>query len=175
MPKKVIRRFMPDHETIKKQKSLKIFGKLLHDPNLWCLNRRSVAGAFALGLFNAFMPVPFQMWLSAIGAIYFKVNLPLSIALVWITNPLTIPPIFYGCYLVGEAVLGSNGHEFKFEMTWQWLVESLTTIGPAFLLGCFICATFFSIIGYFLIQISWRYSIRKQWQERIDKRATVSG
>ncbi|WP_111979475.1 DUF2062 domain-containing protein [Algibacillus agarilyticus] len=166
MPKKLIKRILPDHETIKKNKSLKMFGPVLNNPNLWCLNRRSVSGAFALGLFNAFIPVPFQMWLSALGAITFKVNLPLSIALVWITNPLTIPPMFYFCYIVGEWVLGDSGHEFAYEMSWEWLTNSISTIGPTFLTGCLVCATFFSIVGYFGINILWRHSVRKNWAKR---------
>ena len=96
MPKKFIRRFLPSHQSIKQNKALKIFGSVLHEPNLWHLNRRSAAGAFGIGLFFAFWPVPFQMWLSAGLAIPFRVNLPLSVATVWVTNPFTIPPIFYG-------------------------------------------------------------------------------
>ncbi len=166
MPKKLIQRCLPDHHKIKSQKSLKIFGTLLHDPNLWHLNRKSVAGAFALGLFNAFMPVPFQMWLSAAGAILFRVNLPLSVVIVWLTNPVTIPPIFFGCYLLGATVLGIEPLDFQFQLSAEWLLQSMSTIGPALLLGCFICATFFSIVGYFLMTILWRISVRKNWQKR---------
>jgi hypothetical protein len=128
MPKKFIKRYLPDHHTIKQNKAINMFGDLLHDANLWHLNRRSARGAFAIGLFNAFVPVPFQMWLSAVGAIIFKVNLPLSVGLVWISNPLTMPPLFYGCYLVGEWLMGDTGHEFKFEPSWDWLVSSLSTL-----------------------------------------------
>ena len=98
MPKKFIRRFLPDHQSIKQNKALKIFGSVLHEPNLWHLNRRSASGAFGIGLFFAFWPVPFQMWLSAGLAIPFRANLPLSVATVLVTNPFTIPPIFYGAY-----------------------------------------------------------------------------
>ncbi|MEC8208404.1 MAG: DUF2062 domain-containing protein, partial [Pseudomonadota bacterium] len=48
MPKKFIRRFLPDHQSIKQNKALKIFGKVLHEPNLWHLNRRSASGAFGI-------------------------------------------------------------------------------------------------------------------------------
>jgi uncharacterized protein (DUF2062 family) len=37
-----------------------------------------------VGLFCAFIPVPFQMLLAAPSAIIFSANLPVSIALVWI-------------------------------------------------------------------------------------------
>lgn len=157
---------MPDHHTIKNHKHLSIFGELLHNPNLWHLNRRSVAKAFAVGLFFAFIPVPFQMILAAGIAIIVHANLPLSIALVWITNPLTMPAIFYFCYLVGTLILGEQQQEFAFEASWQWVVDSLSTIGPAFLLGCGVLAILFSIIGYFGIQALWRHSVVKEWGKR---------
>jgi len=166
MPKKIIKRLMPDHQSIKDNKHLKIFGKLLHNPHLWHMNRHSVAKAFAVGLFFAFMPVPFQMILAAGIAILVNANLPLSIALVWITNPLTMPAIFYSCYIVGTWIIGAPLKEFNFEASWQWVLDSLSTIGPAFLLGCGVLAVIFSILGYFGIQGLWRYSVSKAWQKR---------
>jgi len=166
MPKKTIKRFMPDHQTIKDNKHLKIFGNLLHNANLWHLNRHSIAKAFAVGLFFAFIPVPFQMVLAAGAAIIFHANLPLSIALVWLTNPLTMPAIFYFCYIVGTWILGVPEQDFSFQASWQWVVDSLSTIGPAFLLGCGVLAVIFSILGYVGIQGLWRYSVIKEWNKR---------
>ena len=166
MPKKIIKRFMPDHQKIKSNKHLKIFGSLLNISNLWYLNRRSVSRAFAVGLFFAFVPVPFQMVLAAGVAIMVHANLPLAVALVWITNPLTMPAIFYFCYKVGAWATGASQQNFHFEASWQWLIDSISTIGPAFLIGCFILATFFSIIGFFTIDGFWRLSVARQWQQR---------
>lgn len=166
MPKKIIKRMMPDHQTIKDNKYLKIFGNLLHNANLWHLNRHSVAKAFAVGLFFAFIPVPFQMVLAAGIAIIVHANLPLSIALVWITNPLTIPFIFYACYLVGTWVLAVPEQDFTFQASWQWVLDSLSTIGPAFLVGCGVLALTFSILGYLVIQAMWRYQTIKAWKNR---------
>ena len=169
MPKKTIKRLMPDHHTIKNHKHLQIFGDLLHNANLWHLNRRSVSKAFAVGLFFAFIPVPFQMILAAGIAIIVHANLPLSVALVWITNPLTMPAIFYFCYLVGTWILGASTKEFVFEASWQWVSNSLSTVGPSFLLGCGVLACVFAFIGYFGIQALWRYSVRKEWDKRSQK------
>jgi uncharacterized protein (DUF2062 family) len=166
MPKKIIKRMMPDHHTIKNNKYLKIFGDLLHNANLWHLNRHSVAKAFAVGLFFAFIPVPFQMVLAAGVAIIVHANLPLSIALVWLTNPLTMPFIFYACYLVGTWVLGVPEQKFAFNASWQWVLDSLSTIGPAFLVGCGVLAVIFSILGYVVIQTVWRYQTLKAWKNR---------
>jgi uncharacterized protein (DUF2062 family) len=166
MAKKTIQRFLPDHNKVRDHKYLRIFGRLLHDANLWHLNRRSARGAFAVGLFFAFIPVPFQMVLAAAAAIILRVNLPISVALVWITNPLTMPPIFYGSYLVGTLVLNQPEQHFAFEASWAWFIESLTTIGPAFLVGSLVCASIASVIGYFGIDLMWRRSVRRAWGMR---------
>lgn len=161
MPKKTIQRFLPDPNKIRHHKTLRIFGRLLQDANLWHLNRRSARGAFAVGLFFAFIPVPFQMVLAAATAILFRVNLPISATLVWLTNPLTMPPIFYGSYLVGTLVLNQPEQHFAFELNWAWFEQSIETIGPAFLVGSLVCASIASIIGYFGIDILWRRSVVK--------------
>lgn len=166
MPKKIIKKILPDHKKIKEQKALAVFGSLLHDANLWHLNRKSACGALGIGLFFAFWPVPFQMWLAAAAAIPLRVNLPLSVATVWITNPFTMVPIFSGVYFVGSSIMGDKPMEFEMEMTWQWLVQSLETVGPAFLVGCLVCAVFFGILGYIGLNLFWRYSVRKAWQKR---------
>ncbi|WP_445946434.1 DUF2062 domain-containing protein [Shewanella sp.] len=166
MPKKLIQRFMPNPATLREHKHLRIFGKLLHKPNLWALNRKSAPGAFAVGLFFAWVPMPFQMVAAAGFAILFNVNIPVSVALVWITNPLTMPVMFYGAYLLGAKVMGLESQEFHFEASWHWIESSLTTIGPPFLLGCGILAMISAVVGYFVIQNLWKYSVLIKWQNR---------
>ncbi|MEZ8143524.1 ATP-binding protein [Enterovibrio norvegicus FF-33] len=166
MPRKIFKKFLPRHDVIRKQKALAVFGNLLYDPNLWCLNRRSASGAFAVGLFMAFIPLPSQMIMAAGLAIMFGVNLPLSIALVWITNPITMPVIFYGSYKVGAWLLGTPNIHFHFELTWDFLFSQMNQIGPPFLLGCLVCGIFFAIVGYFGVQGLWRYSVVRSWQKR---------
>ncbi len=170
MPRKFIQRFLPDHQTIKNQRALQMFGTILHEPNLWHLNRRSAARAFGIGLFFAFWPVPFQMWLSAATAIPIKANLPVSVATVWVTNPFTMPPIFYGAYKVGTTVLGAREQKFDIEFSLEWLMQSLGTIGPALLLGSLICGIIFGVLGYFTLNELWRFSVRKSWEARKQRR-----
>src|SRR5690554_7965522 len=121
MPRKFIRRIMPKHEAVKNSKSLKIFGSLLHDANLWHLNRRSAAGAFAVGLLCAFIPVPFQMALAAAAASSFRVNVPLAVAMVLISNAITMAGIFYFFYVLGTWILREPVHNFTFELSSHWL------------------------------------------------------
>jgi uncharacterized protein (DUF2062 family) len=167
MPKKLIKRWLPDQQSIKANKHMRIFGDILHDANLWHLNRRSARKAFAVGIFMCFIPVPFQMLLAAGASILIHANLPLAVALVWLTNPVTMPAIFYGCYVVGTWVLGAPEQEFTFVASWQWVVDSLSTIGPAFFLGCGILAISGAIIAYLSIDAIWKISIARQWQKRM--------
>jgi hypothetical protein len=172
MPKKLIKRYLPDHRKVREHKHLRFFGSLLHDPNLWHLNRRSASGAFAVGLFMAFMPVPFQMLLGATGAILFRVNLPLSVALVWITNPLTMPPMFFFTYRLGVWLMGippSHG-EFHFELSYEWLVGGLGAVWQPFLLGCFVAGSLSALVGYLTIRGLWRLHLVRHYNERKARR-----
>lgn len=166
MPKKFIKRFSPNPETLKAHPHLKYFGEILQNPNLWHLNRRSAAGGVAIGLFCAWMPIPFQMLLAAVLGMAFSVNLPLSVALVWISNPITIPPLFYAAYLLGAHILNEPVIDFHFQLSYQWLEHMLEAIAPSLFLGCFILGIISAISGYTLLRLLWRFNITKKWQRR---------
>ena len=174
MPKHLIRRFAPDHQALREHRHLQIFGKLLHDPNLWHLNRRSVSGAFAVGLFWAMIPMPFQMVAAAATSILFRVNLPIAVALVWITNPLTMPPIFYGAYKVGAWILDTPVRNIQFELTVEWITNELSAIWQPFLLGCFISGLFFATLGNVAIRLFWRWHVNHNWRKRKQARAAMA-
>jgi uncharacterized protein (DUF2062 family) len=158
---------------LKKYKILKIFGKFIHDPNLWHFNRYSTPKAFAVGLFLAWVPVPFQMTLAALGAIIFRANLPLSIALVWTTNPITMPPLFLFAYVVGAKILSLPIRPFKFQLSLDWLTSLIGDIWQPFLLGCLICGIISAFLGNILIKMIWRYVTIKSWKERARKRKKI--
>ncbi|OIO69799.1 MAG: DUF2062 domain-containing protein [Zetaproteobacteria bacterium CG12_big_fil_rev_8_21_14_0_65_55_1124] len=167
MPRKLIKRFMPDHKKIREQKCLRFLGTRLHNPSLWHLNRHSVAGAFFIGLFCAFMPIPFQMVLAAVLAVFFHVNIPISVALVWLTNPLTMPSVFYFCYEVGQWMLGMpDAEDFHFEANWQWMINLFSHSWQPFLLGCLVCGLVFGIVGYVAVHVLWRSHVTFRWRNR---------
>lgn len=169
MPKHLIRRFAPDHQALREHRHLQIFGKLLHDPNLWHLNRRSVSGAFAVGLFWAMIPMPFQMVAAAATSILFRVNLPIAVALVWITNPLTMPPIFYFNYLVGTWLLPSCEPIGEVHMTMEWLADSLGEIWLPLYLGSVVVGLVLAAVGYVAIRGFWRWHVVRQYRSRLQR------
>lgn len=170
MARKIIQRFLPDPNWIKRHRSLRLLGAWIHDPNLWHLNRQSVALATFIGLFCAFIPLPGQMIFAAFLAVFFRANLPISVCLVWVTNPITIAPIFYFCYKVGALILETPAGEFDFEISWQWISQELSTSWQPFLLGCFINGIFFGLLGSATTRWLWRRHTLSRWRERNLKR-----
>ncbi len=170
MPRRLIKRYLPDPQKIRDHKTLRFLGPLLQDPNILHLNRRSVSGAFAVGLFCALLPVPFQMVLAAIGAIMARVNLPISVVLVWVTNPLTIPPIFFFAHQVGTWILGTPDLHMNFEFTTEWMTKELAIIWKPLLLGSLTVGIISAITGYVTIQIIWRRLVRRSWKLRCRRR-----
>lgn len=169
MPKKLIKKYMPSPESIKKHKHLIFLGDKLHDPNLWHLNRRSVATAFAVGLMVAWIPVPGQMIIAAVFALYFRANLPISVALVWVTNPLTILPMFYFAYRLGLWMLNQPSPTADFEFSIGGVTAELSNISEPFLIGCLILGIASSLIGYFGMCLFWRWHVVKQWRARYER------
>lgn len=166
MPKKLFKRLTPDPRKLREHKHLRFFGKLLHNPNLWHLNRRSASYAAALGLFMAFLPIPFQTIPAAALAIVLQINLPITLALVWLTNPLTVAPVFYFTYKLGSLMLGRPPQDLLFEPTWDWLWAKLAWIWQPFVLGSVTLSIASALLGYFLVQGLWRLHVIRGWNKR---------
>lgn len=168
MPRKLIKKYMPDESSVRNHKHLSWLGSHLHDPSLWQLSRKSVSKAFLVGIFCAMLPIPFQMLVAAFLALIIRCNLPISIGLVWITNPLTMPPIFYCTYLVGTQLLGAPVLELEF--TYESLTEDISSIWWPLLVGSLVSGVILSTISYFLVNTFWIWHVRKSWSGRKKKR-----
>lgn len=170
MAKKLLKRWMPDPAKIRSHASLQFLGNLLHDPNLFHLNRMSVSRAFFVGIFVCFLPLPGQMAVAALGALWFRANLPISVALVWISNPVTMPAMFYACYRLGLWVLAAPHRPFHFELSIDWITSELSFLLPPLLVGTLICAVFFSCLSFLVINQLWRRNVSKTWAKRVADR-----
>lgn len=66
----------------------------------------------AIGMFMTFTPtVGVQSILVALTAWVLRANKLVGMPMVWISNPATIVPIYYFCYVIGHTILGSEGVE----------------------------------------------------------------
>ena len=84
-----------------------------------------------MGTLLAFFPIPGQSVVGALIAMWLRCNLPITIAFVWLTNPVTIPPVFFFTYKVGTWVLQEPERIEGFRLSWDWLVAQAdaTAIG----------------------------------------------
>ncbi len=159
MAKKLVRKYLPHPDVIIHNRWIKLLGPRLQEPSLWHINRRSCSLAVALGMFCAFVPVPFQMLLAAIGAVWMRVNILIAVPTVWISNPFTMGPMFYFCYLVGVEILDLEPQDFDFELSFAWLVDGLAAIWQPFLLGCFTVGVISAVASFLLVRILWHLHI----------------
>lgn len=164
-----LKKFFPSREHLHKHPYLSWLGKRLHDPRLWRWERSAVAGGAGLGLFAAFIPIPIQMVWGALLAFYFRVNLPTAVAMTCINNPFTFIPINFFIYKVGTWIVGNNTVAFQMP-NWEWGKETLFTFwnellgwfpvaGRAYLVGFLIVSLGSAILGYLLVDFTWRLTV----------------
>lgn len=170
MPRKFLKRIMPDHKTMREHLHLKKFGSYITEPKLWHLNKHSVASGLALGLFIGFMPIFGQMLIAAALAIILRVNLPVAVMGCWISNPITFAPIFFFTYKLGAWILQVPVGQHSFDISWQWLTHEFLLIWQPLLLGSFICGLTAALLGVFFVHFIWRKIVIYNWRKRQQKK-----
>ncbi|WP_018145716.1 MULTISPECIES: DUF2062 domain-containing protein [unclassified Thioalkalivibrio] len=166
MARHIIKKMFPGMERMRGHKALAPLGPRLGSPDLWHLNRRSVAGAFAVGLFVTFLPLPMQMLIAAAVAIIVRVNLPISVILVWISNPITMPPMLYTAYTIGRKLLDEPRRDIRLDWSWEWFSTELLTIWQPLLLGSVLLGSVASLSGYLLVRFLWRLNVVQRVRSR---------
>jgi uncharacterized protein (DUF2062 family) len=139
---------------------------LLAHPTFFSVTRRSVAGAIWLGVFVALLPIPGQTIAALLAALVLRVNLPIAGITTWVTNPITMVPIFYWQYGLGTLLLDLPLQEFEIVLSWEWITDSFLEIGRPLLLGSFISATLVASTVYVLISLAWRWAVAYQYKRR---------
>ena len=185
MPRRFIRKYLPDHQTVREHRYLQWCKPLLRHPNLWHLNRHSVAGGVAAGMFGGLIPGPLQMAIAGTLAWIFRVNIPVAMATTLYTNPFTWPALIFAAYQIGRMVTGEQGgmfRDFDFDWShqpwtdflpalWHWFVG----LGTTYVIGDLILASALAVLGYVGVQFAWRLYIlaylRRRRARRTDRKS----
>lgn len=176
MPKKIFSRWLPAPYKVVQYPLLRWLGPAINDPNLFHINRTSISLSFFIGLFCAYLPIPGQTIIAALLALWWRTNLPLAAALIWISNPITIAPMFYLSYQLGNFILGApESSGLAIELSWDWMVEQGAGILLPLLIGSLICGLTLGLTGYFVIRYLWRWKVINKWEERKLARQKKSG
>ena len=170
MPRITIRRFFPDMMELLNRPSLGWIRSLPQDPNLLHLNRHSVSLAVFIGIFCAFVPIPIQTLMVIAMCFWQGANLPLAMVIIWMSNPLTIPPMFYLTYKLGSYILGTTLGDFSVTLSWEWFSQLGSEILLPLFVGSILAGTVLASIGYFFVLFLWRWKVIKDWEHRKDLR-----
>ena len=181
MPRKFIRRHLPDVDAVRANRWLAWLGNWLHHPGLWALNRDSVAGGFAIGLFAGLVPGPLQMLTAALLAVPLKKNLPVALLATLYTNPFTIVPLYVLAIAYGRFLLGAGNQPVNVEpYAWDWThwIDSLAglaqwtlSLGKPLAVGLPALALTLAAAGYFAVRLAWRIYVILAWRHRVRQRA----
>ena len=146
MPRKFLKRIMPDHVTMREHKHMRRFGERIMAPELWHL-----------------------MLVAGLLAIWLRVNLPIAVMCVWITNPLTMAPIYFFTYKVGAILLDVplRTHEFAFSLEWLW--QEIGFVWQPLLLGSVICGALAALAGVIIVRLIWRLVVINSWLKRYQR------
>lgn len=129
------------------------------------VNRRMVTRGVAVGLFWGFIPMPMQMLAVMATTPFLRFNVPIAISMVWLSNPITMPPMYYMEYLTGNFLLGREGLE-DIELSMSWFTENFDAI----LVPLYVGTAFYSIVVtgiiYVVLNRLWVNSVHTENKER---------
>lgn len=170
MSRNYFKRFVPEPDTIRRHPSLRLFQRWLHDPNLFHMNRYSVSAAVFIASLIAFIPLPIHIVTVVLAAIWWRANLPIAFAVIWISNPLTIPAQFFMAYEVGAWLLNHPPQDFAFELSLDWLRSEFDYIWQPLLLGCAVCGLATAFVAAGAVRVFWRAQVVARWKARQRRR-----
>ncbi len=164
--KKFFKKYTPDKDLIENNRYLSLLGKSIFQKELWKFNRDSFCRAAVIGIFWAWMPMFFQMIPAAYCAVLFRANLPLSVAGVWISNPITMPPMMYFAYLFGNNILNQNPVYEEFHVSMDWIMGAMGNIWEPLIVGTMIIGIVSSIVGYIVMNLIFKLYFYQKLKKR---------
>lgn len=139
--------------------------KVLHTDD----SPHAIALGAAVAVFVALLPlVGLQTFISIGIAALLRANKAICIPIVWITNPVTMGPIYYGCYSLGRLLVPaswSNGEEGLARLVelaktaslfdagfWKDILTVLAGAGLELWIGAIAAGLFFGGVTYAVVR-----------------------
>jgi len=132
------------------------------------INRKSISRGVLIGLFWGFIPMPMQMLAVLAVTPFTKFNVPIAISMVWLSNPVTMPFMYYMEYQTGNFLLGSEGLD-TIELTLTWFSDNWNKILIPLYVGTIPYSIGASTLIYFIINKLWIDSVNKEKVSRRKK------
>lgn len=183
MAKQFFQSWLPSPQKVSSLKFMRIFGQRPLNPVLWYVNRRSIAKAVFIGTFFGLLPIPFHSIFIVAAILFFEVNLPVGLALAWLSNPLTLVPILYVGFWIGTQIF--HVHMINKDMMLGVLHQICNwvkhfghghidlSLAKILMSGLVIEAFVIAIVLYVLTEVFWRLSVYRNWKKRKAVQANI--
>lgn len=175
MPRRYLRRISRQFRRNRTAWYLRPFSAALRHPMYFAVNRRSITGALAIGVFVSMLPVPGHTPIALIVALLLGVNLGVTALAAWANSPLTLVPVFYFEYRFGAWLLRMPSRPWPESVTAEWLRAQIAFIWKPLFLGALITATLVAGLLYLGVNAIWRYSSARRLGRRRRRSATRQG
>lgn len=178
-----IRKHTPHRDELVQSRWLRPFAHRIAHSELWRFTRRSVPRGVALGLIvGIFLLIPgIQIIGVALLALPFRANIPIGVAMTFLSNPATTPLLLGSSIIVGNRAFGLHADVGTFMQLLskragisEWTAWFLSDAAPALLAGLFIISVIAAAIGYVLAIFLWRLWIGAKWRRRGHKPIELS-
>lgn len=128
------------------------------------LNRRMLARGAFVGVYIAMIPMPMQMGAVILLTFLGRFNLPLALLMCWLTNPFTMPFVYYLEYATGSFLLGMETENI--EISTQWFLENFENIILPLYTGAMFYSLVLSTLAYqfvlrFCVQLKCRRAFKR--------------
>lgn len=117
------------------------------------IDEKSLAAGFAVGVFFSFSPLlSLHTVLALLVAAIFGFNKVAAVAGAWVNNPYTLPFVFYGCFRLGEKILGIHVRAPAFErLTLDTILRTAMPYAAPMFLGCTIIGLLAAATAYIVV------------------------
>lgn len=144
----------------------------------------SIARGAGLGIWIALTPtVGVQMILSGAMAVPLRANVPVALAMCWISNPITVVPLYFVFYWLGALLLGQAASGYRDmadrlaesfgAIAERGLLEGLGTLGYEVIwpmcVGSFVIATVVAVPSYHVLLWVLRRRRERRLLERVEQ------
>lgn len=183
---RIYRDNVPSRESLEQNRFIRPVAHRVLAPALWRFTRRSVPRGVALGLLvGIFLLIPgIQMAGAALLALPVRANVPIAVAMTFLSNPATTPFLVGLSLYIGNGLLGRSADISRFyalieshASVSQWTSWLVSDAAPALLMGLFVVSVVSAAVGYLIASFAWRARIGAKWkarsEDRVRQRAAV--
>ncbi len=171
---------MPSRESLEENRFIRPVAHRVLAPALWRFTRRSVPRGVALGLLvGIFLMIPgLQIAGAAMLALPVRANVPIAVAMTFLSNPATTPFILGLSYYIGRVMLGRSGDLSAFNALLeqhasvsQWAAWLLGDTALVIIFGLAVVSIVAAAAGYIFAVWVWRERMGRKWRHRTERRA----